>query len=72
MKFLVLLSFTVLAGCQSKTQFGECVGIGDTKNPNLEYKLSARNTVMGIFFFELIAPPVIVLVNETYCPVGTK
>jgi hypothetical protein len=68
----VLLSVALLAGCTSKTEFGDCIGIADDRDPTLTYKVSAWNAILGIFFFELIAPPVIVLVNETYCPVGKK
>lgn len=62
----------VLAGCTSSTEFGPCVGIGEDKNPALQYKLSANNLVWAILGFEIIAPPVIVAVNEIYCPVGRK
>lgn len=71
-----VLSLCVIAlflmGCTSRTEFGECVGLGEDKNPTLVYKLDAWNLVVGIVFFELIAPPVIVAVNETFCPVGKK
>lgn len=66
----VALACVALAGCESRTQYGECKGIADTRNPNLEYKLSVRNTVLGVVFMEMIIPPVVVLANETVCPVG--
>ena len=62
----------VLSGCTSHTEFGPCIGIGEEKNPNLVYKVSAQNLVVGIVFFQLIAPPVIVAIDEFYCPVGVK
>jgi hypothetical protein len=67
---LVFLVFVFVGGCQSRTRYGDCVGLDEHQNPKLHYKVSARNLVLGIIFFELIAPPVIVVVNETYCPVG--
>jgi hypothetical protein len=73
MKLLAsLLVMIALCGCVSKTEFGECIGITDDKNPQLVYKVSARNVVIGIIFFEVIVPPVVVLVDETYCPVAAK
>jgi hypothetical protein len=70
MKFLIAILLLALAGCESRTDYGTCVGLGDKQNPKLEYKVSARNLVVGIIFFEMIVPPVIVAVNETYCPIG--
>jgi predicted small secreted protein len=62
----------LLSGCENSTQFGSCVGIGETQNPKLTYKISALNLVMSVLFFELIAPPVIVATDEFYCPNGIK
>jgi len=62
----------VLSGCESRTYFGPCVGVGEDKNPALKYKLSARNTVMALVFAPSVVVPIVVLVNETFCPVGEK
>jgi hypothetical protein len=62
----------LLAGCTERTQFGECKGIGEDQNPKLSYKVNAWNLIMGLFFVELIVPPVIVATDEFYCPVGPK
>ena len=73
MKSLILAAVAavvLLSGCESRTNYGSCVGVGDHQQKNLEYKLSARNLIVGVVFFELVAPPIIVLVNETYCPIG--
>jgi hypothetical protein len=71
----ILLAATMIAmlsGCTSSTQYGSCIGIADDKNPNLEYKLSAWNTFLAIVFSETIVVPIVVLANETSCPVGVK
>lgn len=67
-----LLVLLALAGCTSKTEFGECVGMMDDKKPGLEYKASGWNIAMGIIFVELIFPPVLVVVDQFHCPVGKK
>lgn len=67
-----LLLLVVLTGCTDATEYGECIGIGQDKNPNLEYKIDGWNLAIGIIFFELVAPPVIVAADETFCPVGKK
>ena len=61
-----------LAGCAQHTEYGDCIGAFDDKRPELVYKLSVRNLVMGVLFFQLVVPPVVVLASETLCPVGTK
>lgn len=73
MKSMVIICvIALLAGCTSKTEFGDCIGIADDRKPNLEYKLSVWNTVLGIAFFGTVFTPVVVLANETFCPVGNK
>lgn len=70
MKYLILLFF--LTSCTSSTEFGQCVGVGDDKDPTKIYKISTWNMVLGIIFFELIVPPVVIAIDETFCPVGKK
>lgn len=67
---LLASSVLMLAGCESRTDYGKCVGLGEKQNPKLEYKLSGRNIAVGVIFIELIAPPIIVATDETFCPVG--
>ena len=69
---LSVLIVIFFSGCTSKTEFGDCVGIGDDKDPALVYKLNATNLVLAIVGWELIAPPIIVAVDETFCPVAKK
>ena len=74
MKKIVALFIVVfiVSGCTTRTDYGPCIGIADDKDSSLTYKVSAWNLVVGIFFMGLIAPPVFVLVDEFYCPVGRK
>lgn len=69
---IVLAAAVLLTGCQKRTPYGECVGAFDDRQPHLEYKLSTRNTVLGIIFIETVFVPVIVVANETVCPVARK
>jgi hypothetical protein len=62
----------MLTGCTSSTQYGSCIGVADDKEPHLQYKLSVWNTFLAIIFSETIVVPIVVLANETYCPVGVK
>jgi hypothetical protein len=72
MKYALILAVLLLAGCSSSTPYGQCVGLGDEKDPKLVYKPSVRNLIVGAVFVELIAPPIIVAVDEFYCPIGKK
>ena len=67
---LAILALVVLSSCTDKTEFGPCIGAFDDKRPDLVYKASANNIFWGIVGWEIIAPPVIVLLEQTYCPVG--
>ena len=59
-------------GCTTRTDYGECIGIADDKDPTFVYKVSRWNVILGVIFVEMIVPPVIVLANEFSCPVGKK
>lgn len=69
---LSLILIALLSGCASQTEYGPCVGIAEDKNPNLHYKVSVLNVVMAIVFSQTIVVPVVVAVDELYCPVGYK
>ena len=70
--FLIILIATLLSGCTERTQYGSCIGIADDRDPKLVYKIDILNTVLSVIFVETIFVPVIVLSNETFCPVSTK
>jgi len=67
--FVVLV---LLSGCTKRTEYGDCIGAFDDKNPTLLYRLSAWNLFVAVFFSSLIVPPIIVVADETICPVGYK
>lgn len=62
----------LLSGCASSTPYGQCVGINGKEDPKLEYAYSAGNIGVGLIFFELVAPPIYVVLDELKCPVGPK
>lgn len=69
---IICLVFLMLTSCESKTEYGQCVGAFDEKKPDEVYKLSVQNLVVGIIFAELIVPPIVVIADATFCPVGEK
>lgn len=69
---LFIACLSVLSACETRTQYGECIGIDGDKDPNLHYKVSTTNVVWGVVFVETIIVPVVVLLDETDCPVGLR
>jgi hypothetical protein len=72
-KFLVvLILFLFIFGCTSRTRYGECIGISDSENPALVYKISKWNVFLGIVFWETIIVPVWITLWEIKCPVAKQ
>ena len=72
-KAILIIAALAFVGCTSKTEHGECIGAFDDKKPNLEYKVSKWNVFVGAAFFEMLfIPPILVVANQTLCPVATK
>jgi hypothetical protein len=69
---LIALATVFLSGCTTRTEYGDCVGLGDDKNAALHYKVSVWNAFLGVLFVETIIVPIVVAVDEIYCPVGKK
>jgi hypothetical protein len=68
--FLAALAALTLSACTGKTEYGTCIGAFDKENPKLVYKVSAWNVAMGVIFVETIVVPILVIVDETKCPVA--
>lgn len=68
----LVLAAVFAAGCTSETEFGRCIGVNEERDPHLTYKVDTGNVVVGIIFVETIFVPVIVALDELYCPVGRK
>lgn len=67
--FTALLCAFVLTGCTTRTEYGDCIGIDGVGKPDLVYKMSVVNAVIGVIFIETIIVPIMVLKDQTYCPV---
>lgn len=71
MKYVLLLLF-LIAGCTSNTEYGDCVGINDTKDIALIYEFSTFNIIVAILAAETIIIPSMVIFNCLECPIGKK
>lgn len=72
MKKALLAALLLLAACTSSTPYGPCIGAFDEPDPKLIYKTSGWNIAMGIIFFEMIVPPIIVVADEIRCPIARR
>lgn len=75
----LVLALSVLSGCRSNATLSDgkeysCIGIANEEriDPKVVYEVSTRNIVVGALFFEVVAPPVVVLLKEYKCPIGFK
>ena len=70
---LIALATLFLAGCTTRTQYGDCVGVGEEgRDPALHYKLDTWNVVWAVVFFETAVVPIVVVLDDAYCPVGKR
>jgi len=73
-----VMAFCLLSvGCDSETEYGQCVGIQDVRqaeqdNPGVLYRVSGWNVAMGVIFLETIFAPIIWLAADFKCPVARK
>lgn len=72
MKTLFLITALLFTACTTRTEYGHCVGLSDDRDPKLHYKVSVWNVFLGVAFVETIIVPIIVVVDDLYCPVGEK
>jgi hypothetical protein len=68
----ILLAAVFATGCTERTEFGRCIGVAGDKDPELAYDVSGWNIAMAVIFSETIVVPIVVLANETSCPVARK
>lgn len=73
-KIITILSFILLFGtaCENKTEFGECRGVLEEKDPNAYYDLSYRNIVLAVIFSETFVVPIFVTLDGYECPVSKR
>ncbi len=70
-RFMIIALAALLAsGCTYHTEHGPCVGAFDAKRPDRVYKVHVENIFWAVVGFGLIYPPIKVLVDATFCPVG--
>jgi 4-hydroxy-2-oxoheptanedioate aldolase len=71
------LGASLLSGCEDVREIDgvdvPCIGIERVdERPDYVYRLSTRNIVVGVIFAGFVAPPIVVLLDELYCPVARK
>lgn len=69
---VVVLMLLMLAGCESRTKYGECIGAFAEKDPSLEYEMSVQNAIVAVMFSETIVVPAVMVLDQYRCPVAVK
>jgi hypothetical protein len=69
---MFLMMALMTSSCASENHYGECVGLGEDKRPDLEYKVEAWNIIAAIVFVEALVVPIYVSLEEVWCPTGPK
>ena len=74
MKRSIALALVLMAqGCTSETEVDgvtvPCIGAFDDGDPRYVYSTNGWNVAMAVVFFELIAPPIVVIVSGSKCAV---
>lgn len=70
--FAISLILLLLSGCTTRTDYGDCIGAFDERDPTKAYKLDVTNTVVAFLFSWTIFVPVVVVANQTWCPSANK
>lgn len=73
---IALAASIAAAGCTSSVEIDgttvPCIGAFDDPDPNYRYEAATVNIIMAVVFFETIVVPIVVLLDETRCPVAAK
>lgn len=65
---MLLALILATSACKTETDFGSCIGIGDTGNPEVVYRTSTRNLILAIIFSETIVVPAVIVFTNIRCP----
>jgi hypothetical protein len=71
-KIIVAALLAVLVACEDRTTYGPCIGAFSDPDPQLVYETNGWNIAMGVIFFEMVVLPIVVIANETKCPVRRR
>ena len=69
--------FILIAGLfmfvyKTSTDYGECVGFGQTKNSAVVYEPNVGNIIIGIVAIETLVIPAYITLTSLECPVAMK
>jgi hypothetical protein len=69
---ICLLSLLLLTSCQTHTQYGECIGLADIRDPKTVYRVSIWNAFLAIIFVETVIAPVYIVGKRIECPAAKR
>jgi len=69
---VVVLSFALASLYTTSTEYGECVGLNQTKVDSLVYEPNINNIIVAVVGIETLVIPVYIVLTSLECPVGVK
>lgn len=73
---LVAMMLVLSTGCTTEVQIGQdtaqCIGVDDKEDPRYEYEWDTLNIIGAVVFFEILIPPIYVLLECVKCPKTLK
>ena len=76
MRSLALALLLTCGACTDRVQFAdgtshECVGVTEDREPTVHYAVDKGNVVVGVLLAETIVVPIVVALDQVWCPVDT-
>lgn len=73
---LALALLLACGACTDRVQFAdgtshECVGVTEDREPAVRYAVDKGNVVVGVLLAETIIVPIVVALDQVWCPVDT-
>lgn len=67
---------TMMQACTSSVPINgrevPCIGAFEEPDPRYVYKANVKNIVLAIIFVEMVIPTVVIILDETRCPVSER
>ena len=70
--FGLALLVLLFSGCTESTEHGECIGLGQDKDPAFNYRVDKSNAFVALIFVETLIVPIVIIADNILCPVSVK
>jgi len=75
-KNILLAAALAMGACTSSETINgrevPCIGAFEDPDPRYVYKVNVKNVILAVLFVEMIIPTVVIILDETRCPVSER